>query len=341
MSTGGLATIGLLGCGVVGGGVADRLLRGITFHGRRAAVGSVLVRNLSKPRFPEGVRTHLTLDADRVLHDPLLDVLVECLGGVEPAATYVETALRRGIPVITANKAMIADRGIRLEAIAAEHRTTLAYEAAVGGAVPILRTLRHYAATDEILEVSGIVNGTTNFVLSAMEGGLGFDDAVAAAQRNGFAEADPSTDIEGTDAVHKLSILAATAFGSWPRWQSIARRGIAGIGPDDVEYARQRRGRIKLAAVARRTGSSFVAGVGPTFVPQDHPFAQANGAENVFTIVARNAGPIVIGGLGAGREPTASAVIGDLLDVLSTQKFLAADDRHRRAGRDDIALTTS
>ena len=320
MNDDGSLTIGLLGCGVVGGGVAERIFDGVRFDHRDVRLGRALVRDIAKTRTPTRVHDHLTVVAEDVLDDPRVDVVIECLGGVEPAARYVEKALRRGLPVITANKALVADRGAYLQSLASEFGATLSFEAAVGGAMPILKTLRHIVASDEILEVGGVVNGTTNHVLSAMEDGSSFDDAVKTAQRAGFAESDPSTDLDGIDAAHKLAILAATAFGVWPKWESIARRGIREITEEDIEFARSRRCRIKLTAWARRGGHnarSVVAAVGPTFVPLDHPFAAPQGAENVALIVAQHAGPIIVGGLGAGRGPTASAIIADLHDVVA------------------------
>jgi homoserine dehydrogenase len=311
------ALVGLLGCGVVGGGVADRLLSGFSVGATTVRLGGVLVRNLAKPRFPESVYPHLTDHAERVLNDSRHDAIVECLGGVRPAADYVEAALRRGLPVVTANKALIAVHGARLTELADAMRTPLAYEASVGGAIPVLRTLRHLASVDEILEVGGIVNGTTNFVLSAMEDGLSMEDAVLAAQRAGFAEADPTTDIDGIDAAHKLAILIATAFGEWPRWESIPRRGIRDVTPDDIARARRHGRRIKLKAWARREGAEIVAAIAPTEIPVDDHFAQTRGAENAFLIMARRAGPVLIGGLGAGRDATASAIIADLRDVFA------------------------
>lgn len=329
MEEDGSALVGLLGCGVVGGGVAERLLAGFSACETHARLGAVLVRDLAKPRRPESVYPHLTTHAQRVLDDPRHDVVIECLGGVEPAAGYVEAVLRRGVPVITANKALIAAHGARLADIAREHQTTLTYEAAVGGAIPVIRTLRHLAAHDQILEVGGVVNGSTNFVLSAMEEGLSMDDAVLAAQRAGFAEADPSTDIDGIDAAHKLAVLIATAFGQWPRWESIPRRGIRQITPDDIAQARRRGNRIKLKAWARRHGTEVEAAVAPAELPLAHPFASPRGAENAFLIVARHAGPVLLGGLGAGREATASAIVGDLHDALAARSGVAGVRRQR------------
>ena len=328
MNAHGHITIGLLGCGIVGGGVADRILRGLSLDGARIDLGSALVRDLTKARAPAAVRPHLTNIAERVLDDPATDVVVECLGGVEPAATLVAAAMRRGLHVITANKSLLAARGAYLSALAAEHAVTLAFEAAVGGAMPVLRTVRHLAAADEIREVGGVLNGTTNFVLTALEDGRQLEDALREAQRAGYAEADPSADVDGVDAAHKLAILAAAAFGVWPACESIARRGIREISAGDVAFARSRGCRVKLVAWARRNGpASVVAAVGPTFVPDDHPFARPHGVENAALIVARHAGPITLGGPGAGRDATASAIVADLLDVLvSTSRTRTSND---------------
>jgi homoserine dehydrogenase len=309
--------VGLLGCGVVGGGVADRLLRGVSVGSARVRLANVLVRDLAKPRTPTSVYPHLTTLADRVVSDPHVDVIVECIGGLEPAGSYVEAALRRGLPVVSANKALIAERGERLEAIARQYRTTLVYEAAVGGAIPVLRTLRHLAATDEILAVGGIVNSTTNYVLGQMEEGLSMSEAVRAAQNAGIAEADPISDLDGIDAAQKLAILVATGFGTWLPWKAIARHGIRKLTGDDVAVARRLGTPVKLVASARRDGGNIAAMVGPTYVPLKHPFASPRGPENAFLIAGRHAGPIIIGGRGAGRDATASAIMGDLHDILT------------------------
>lgn len=316
MDTDGSLIVGLLGCGVVGGGVADRLLRGFTVDSVRVQLGSVLVRDLTKRREPAGVHPHLTTTAERVMDNPRADVIVECLGGLEPAGRYVEAALQRGQPVVSANKTLIAERGERLEAIARVRRTTLAYEAAVGAGIPVLDTLRELSSTDQILAVGGVINSTTNFVLSQMEHGGSMNEAVAAARRAGFAEPDPINDLEGIDSAQKLSILASIAFGRWLNWKSIARRGILRVSETDVQRAAARGCSLKLVARARRYGNTIRASVGPTCVPRDHPFAAPRGPENVFLISALHAGPIVIGGVGAGRKATTSAIISDLRDIV-------------------------
>jgi len=317
LDTDGAVVVGLLGCGVVGGGVAERLLGKFSAGSARMRLANVLVRDLAKPRTPTSVHPHLTTLVDRVLNDPGVDVIVECIGGIQPASSYVEAALRRGLLVVSANKALIAERGERLEALARQYRTTLMYEAAVGGAIPVLRTLRHLAAADEIQAVGGVINSTTNYVLCQMEDGLSMNEAVRAAQRAGFAEADPTNDLDGIDAAQKLTILAALAFGTWLPWKSIARCGIWKLSEDDIAAARRLGTRVKLVASARRDSGSISATVGPTYVPLKHPFAAPRGAENAFLIAGRHTGPIVIGGRGAGREATASAIMGDLHDVLA------------------------
>ena len=311
-------TIGLLGCGTVGGGVATRILHpeGLALEGRTIALHRALVRDLHKLRTPAAVYPHLTTDPADVLGDPAVDVVVECLGGVEPAGEYVESALRRGRHVVTANKALLAERGAHLEALALEYGVTIRYEAAVAGATPIVRTLRHLAAIDDVREVGGVLNGTTNFILETMDDGKPLPEAIALAQAAGFAEQNPAMDLEGIDAAQKLTILAAIAFGWWPRWTSIARRGIDDISGADVAFARARGCKLKLTGWARRNGKAVIAAVGPTFVPRDHPFAGPRGVENVILIVTRHAGPTIIGGLGAGRDASASAIIGDLADIV-------------------------
>jgi homoserine dehydrogenase len=326
LDTDGALVVGLLGCGVVGSGVADRLLHGFPVCSTPVRLAYVLVRDLSRPRSPTSVHSHLTTLVDQVLNDPKVDVIVECIGGLEPAARYVEAALRRGVPVISANKALIAERGERLEAVARQYRTTLKYEAAVGGAIPVLRMLRHLASADEILAVGGVINSTTNHVLSQMEDGLSMNEAVRAAQSVGYAEADPISDLDGIDAAQKLTILVALAFGTWLPWNSIARCGIRQVSVDDIAAARRLGTRVKLVASARREAGNIAATVGPTNVPLNHPFAAPRDAENAFLIATRHAGSIVIAGSGAGREATAAAIMGDLHDVLRSATLTSSKE---------------
>jgi homoserine dehydrogenase len=322
-------TVGLLGCGVVGGGVAHRILSGTRLHRSDLVLGRVLVRDLHKDRFPADVRSHLTDDAALVLCDPEVDVVVECMGGIAPTLAYVEIALRAGKHVVTANKALVAAYGARLAELSAARGAQFLYEATVAAAAPVVRTVRNIAAADEIREVGGILNGTTNYILSGLEKGSTYAEALEAAQRDGFAEADPASDVDGIDAAQKLTILSAAAFGAWLPWESIPRRGIREVGPDDIALARRLGCRLKLVASARREASGTItASVAPTYLPNDHPYAAPHGVENVVRVDARHAGPITIGGLGAGRAATASAIVFDLAEIAASSRAmpLATDD---------------
>ena len=318
--------VGLLGCGVVGGGVAHRILAGARLHGVDVHLGRVLVRDLHKERFPPEVRSHLTDDAALILSDPTVDVVVECMGGLAPTLAYLEVALRARKHVVTANKSLVASYGARLSELSTASRTFFRYEAAVGAATPAVRTVRGVAASDEIHEVGGVLNGTTNYILTALEKGASYDEALEAAQRDGFAESDPSNDVDGIDAAQKLAILAAAAFDVWLPWESIPRRGIREVGPDDIALARRLGCRLKLIASAKRTPSGAIAAtVGPAYLQLDHPFAAPHGVENVVRIDARHAGPIVVGGVGAGRAATASAIVSDLADIAAVQRAVSSE----------------
>ncbi len=318
-------TVGLLGCGVVGGGVAHRILSGTRLHGVELILGRVLVRDLHKDRFPAEVRPHLTDDAALVLCDPDVDVVVECMGGIAPTLAYVEIAIRAGKHVVTANKALVASYGARLTDASCARGSGFRFEATVAAAAPVVRTVKTIAAADEIREVGGILNGTTNYILDSLEKGATSAEALEAAQRDGFAEADPASDIDGTDAAQKLTILAAAAFGVWLPWESIPRRGIREVGPDDIALARRLGCRLKLVASARReTSGTIAASVAPTYLAIDHPFSAPHGVENVVRIDARHAGPITIGGIGAGRAATSSAIMFDLADIAASSRGISS-----------------
>jgi homoserine dehydrogenase len=309
-------TVGLLGCGVVGGGVAHRILAGTKLRGVNLSLGRVLVRDLEKKRFPADVRPHLTDDATLILSDPSIDVVVECMGGIAPTLAYTEVALRAGKHVVTANKSLVAAYGARLTELSAARHAFFRYEAAVAAATPAVRTVRSVAASDEIHEVGGVLNGTTNYILTSLEKGATYHEALEAAQRDGYAEADSSNDVDGIDAAQKLTILAAAAFGTWLPWESIPRRGIREVGSDDIALARRLSCRLKLVATAKRTPSGAItAAVAPAYVPLDHPYSMPHGVENIVRIDARYAGPIIIGGLGAGRAATACAIFADIADI--------------------------
>ncbi len=304
--------VGLLGCGTVGSGVARRLLAS-----HPGLIRGIAVRDPLKPR---DVAWHdWAADPFDVVDDPSVRVVVECMGGLGLARELVLRAIARGKDVVTANKDLIATEGPWLAAFAERTGASLRYEAAVGGAIPIVRALQGALAAEEVLEIGGVLNGTTNFVLDAMEHGAEYADALAEAQRLGYAEADPRADVDGHDAAHKLAILAGLAFRRPALSRSLPRRGIAAISRDDVRAGAERGFRLKLVAVARRNGEAIEAGVTPAFVPGDHPFARPRGAENVVRVLGRGCGPLTFFGAGAGGAATASAVVADVLAALEAR----------------------
>jgi homoserine dehydrogenase len=308
--------IALLGCGTVGTGVAQLLLRrsgAIASRGGRPFVlAGIAVRSAAKPRDPALPRALFTTDARALVDDPSIGMIVECIGGLTAAGELVERAVRRGKHVVTANKDLLATSGPALRSLASVRGVTIAYEAAVGGAIPIVRTLMGSLAGERILEVGGVLNGTTNFILDAMAQGATYEAALADAQRHGYAEADASSDTSGLDAAHKLAILSQLAFRRAVTTDAIPRRGIERVTTADVALARRLGYALKLVAVAR----DCEAIVTPSFVPREHPFAQPSGAHNCIRIICRGAGTLTFSGAGAGREPTASAVIADVIATL-------------------------
>jgi homoserine dehydrogenase len=308
--------IALLGCGTVGSGVARLLVSSESSVPARSGVDywltGIAVRSPEKPRPKEIPASLFTEDAEALVGDPAIDVVIECIGGTGVAARLVERALRSGKHVVTANKDLLATRGPELRVLAAAHGVTIAYEAAVGGAIPIVRTIAESLAGEEILEVGGVLNGTTNFILSKMFEGQTYDSALAQAQRLGFAESDPTNDVEGTDAAHKLAILAQLAFRRGLVTSEIPRAGITRLRPQDVTLAKRLGWSLKLVACAR-ADSSLVA---PAYVPPEHPFAQPVGPQNCIRVTGRSTGSLTFAGTGAGSEPTASAVVGDVVAVL-------------------------
>jgi homoserine dehydrogenase len=291
---------------------------------------AVAVRDDTKPR-PGVAAQLLSTDAAAVAARDDIDILVELIGGIEPAHTYIESALRRGVSVVTANKALMAHSGSQLAALAHEHGADLFYEAAVGGGIPILRALRTSLAGERIDRVMGIVNGTTNFILSKMTSeGSDYADVLAEAQALGYAEADPTADVEAFDAAAKVQILSSLAFGTEMRGEVISRHGITGIRSIDVEFARRSGYVIKLLGIAERVGESGISKrVHPTMVPLDHPLASVHGAMNAVFVEGTKSGPLMWLGQGAGGDPTATAVLGDVLDAA----------RNRVSGRHDVPFS--
>jgi len=312
--------VAVLGCGNVGGALVQLLLGdadGIAERsGVRLELAGVAVADPSRPR-PGVPARLLTGDAKSLVADPTVDVVVELIGGLEPAGELVSAALAAGKPVVTANKALLAAEGAALAAAAAEAGVDLLYEAAVAGAIPIIRPLRESLAGERVRRVMGIVNGTTNFVLSAMtDEGLSYDEALAEAQRLGFAERDPSADVDGHDAAAKAAILAGLAFRCDVVDADVHREGIRTLTPLDIATARRLGFVVKLLAVAERTGGEDISvRVHPAMVPESHPLAAVRGAFNAVFVEGEAAGELMLYGRGAGGLPTASAVLGDVIDA--------------------------
>ncbi|HVR38688.1 MAG TPA: homoserine dehydrogenase, partial [Thermoanaerobaculia bacterium] len=306
--------IGLLGCGNVGGGlvqlVADEGVRIRERYGVALEIVRVLVRDGERER-PGVDRRLITTHALDVL-DADCDVIVELIGGVHSAGSFVRRALARGCNVVTANKALLANCGRELFAMAERNDVTIGFEASVCGAVPVVRALRRGLAGDSIESIAGILNGTCNYVLTRMEEGLDFETALLRAQANGFAEADPSLDIDGEDAAQKLRILADLAFDA-PVRRAIMM-GIRGVTSAEIDDASEKGCVIRLVAEARRVAGGVEMSVAPRLVPKSDPFARAIDEENVVMIRGRASGDVTLSGRGAGPLPTASAVLSDILE---------------------------
>src|SRR5512139_778247 len=315
--------VGLLGLGTVGGGTLAVLRRNAQEIARRAGRDIVVriaaVRNLEKARKVVGDSLELTTDPKAVVNHPDVDVVVELFGGYEPARELVLQAIANGKHVVTANKALIAKHGNEIFAAAQKKGVMVAFEAAVAGGIPVIKAIREGLAANRIEWLAGIINGTTNFILTAMrDQGRDFADVLAEAQRLGYAEADPTFDVEGIDAAHKLTILASIAFGIPLQFDKAYTEGITKITRDDVDYAGQLGYRIKLLGIARRTDKGVELRVHPTLIPQRRLIANVDGVMNAVLVCGDAVGPTLYYGAGAGAEPTASAVVADLVDVVRT-----------------------
>ena len=313
--------IGLLGAGSVGSQVARLLIENREELAKRVGAElelvGIAVRNKNAKRDVDLPKELITEDAESVILGS--DIVIELAGGIEPAKTWIKMALNAGADVITANKALIAAHGSELTALAQQFGAQLYYEAAVGGAIPIIRPLRASLAGDKINRVMGIVNGTTNYILDQMETtGASFEDALNEAPALGYAEADPTADVEGFDAASKAAILAGLAFHSEMPVEKVYREGITSITALQIETARQAGYTVKLLAICERAGENgegLVARVHPTLIPLDHPLAAVRGAYNAVFVEAESAGRLMFYGAGAGGKETASAVLGDLVSA--------------------------
>jgi homoserine dehydrogenase len=314
--------VALLGCGNVGGALAELLLTRqddiAARTGIRLELVGIAVSGATRSRSDLIPSEMFMTDGAALAVRDDVDVVVELMGGLHPAQEFMEAALRAGKPVVTANKAVLAVSGAELAELADARGVDLLYEAAVAGAIPIVRTLRESLAGEQIIRVMGIVNGTTNFILTRMEeDGVDFADALAEAQRLGLAERDPTADVEGHDAAAKAAILAALAFGSDVVDADVHREGITGIRAVDVAYANRLGYSVKLLAVAELVdgGPDLSVRVHPAMVPKAHPLASVRGAFNAVFVEGAVSGELMLYGRGAGGEPTASAVLGDLVDA--------------------------
>jgi len=323
--------VGLLGLGVVGGGTwnvlsrnADEIARRA---GRRIAISRIAVRDVAKARLRVGDAVEVSSDPFAVVRDPDIDIVAELIGGDTLARDLVLEAISHGKHVVTANKALLAKHGNEIFAAASARGVMVAFEAAVAGGIPIIKAIREGLTANRIQWVAGIINGTTNFILSEMRSrGLSFEQALADAQRLGYAEADPTFDIEGVDAAHKLTLLASLAFGIPVQFDKAHVEGISGLAQEDIAHAERLGYRIKLLGLTRARPEGIELRVHPTLVPAHRLIASVEGAMNAVVVRGDAVGPTLYYGQGAGEEPTASAVVADLVDVT---RLHTADPNHR------------
>lgn len=323
--------VGLLGIGTVGGGtfnVLNRNAQEITRRtGRPIQITHVADRNVEAARLVVNGAAKVTDDAFAVVNDPNIDVVVELIGGYTIAKELVLKAIANKKHVVTANKALIALHGNEIFAAAQANNVIVAFEAAVAGGIPIIKALREGLGANRIEWVAGIINGTTNFILTEMrEKGLAFSDVLGEAQRLGYAEADPTFDVEGIDAAHKLTIMSAIAFGMPMKFEQAYTEGITKLQQVDIKYAEELGYRVKLLGITKRTDKGVELRVHPTLIPEKRLVANVNGAMNAVVVKGDAVGPTLYYGAGAGAEPTASAVVADLMDVA---RLMDADSVHR------------
>ena len=313
--------VGLLGCGTVGAALVRLVDEHADLIAGRAGVtieiARVGVRDLSRRRDVKLPPERFTTDVAAIVDDPAIDVVVEVIGGVEPARSLIMAALQAGKPVVTGNKELIARHGPELFEVAAAAGVDLLFEASVAGGIPLMRPLRESLAGDRIRRVTGIVNGTTNYILTRMtEEGSTFAAALADAQELGYAEADPTADVEGYDAAAKAAIIATVAFGARVRLDDVHTEGITGITDDDIASARLLGYVVKLLAIAEAIDGDVAVRVHPAMVPVHHPLASVRDSFNAVLIEGEAVGELMLYGRGAGGGPSASAVLGDLIDAV-------------------------
>ena len=313
--------IGLLGFGTVGSGVWKILQENKEIIkkncGYEVEVSKILVQDMVKKR--EGIEQKdiFTDNPQDILEDPTVEIVIEVMGGIEPARTYILGAIENKKHVITANKALIASHGDQLISEAKKAQVELYYEASVAGGIPVIHAIKESLSANRIYNIMGILNGTTNYILTKMTAeNMDFETALKEAQEKGYAEADPTSDVEGHDAVYKLTILSRLAFGSYVHFEDVYREGITKITPIDIEYAKELGYVIKLLAIAKEENGKIGVKVHPTFVPQQHPLAAVGDAFNAVFIKGNAVGDLMFYGRGAGDLPTGSAVVGDMINII-------------------------
>jgi homoserine dehydrogenase len=312
--------VGLIGFGTVGAGVAKILKQNAGLIEKRMGAKVVLKRvadiDLKTDRGVKLGPGVLTKNADDVIGDPEIDIVMELIGGIEPALTFIRRAIRNGKHIVTANKALLAVHGDEIVRLAQRHGVDVNFEASVGGGIPLIRSIKEGLVANRIHSIYGILNGTSNYILSKMtdEGG-DFKEVLKEAQRKGYAEADPTYDIEGIDAAHKLTILIRLAFGARVQFKEVFISGISGITPLDIQFSREFGYRIKLLAIAKLDGGRMEARVHPTMIPERHLLATVHSVFNAVYINGDAVGPTLFYGQGAGQMPTGSAVVSDLVDL--------------------------
>ncbi len=312
--------IGLIGLGTVGTGVAKILIEQKKLLEKK--VGKPLIlkkiadRDLKRPRPVDLTGIELTTNAEEVIEDPEIDILIELIGGYEPAKTFILKAIKNGKQVVTANKALLALHGEEIFKAAAKHGVDVAFEASVGGGIPLIKGIKEGLVANNILHLFGILNGTANYILTKMTNeGMPFKIVLKEAQEKGYAEADPTFDVEGIDTAHKLAILVALAYGVPINFDAIYIEGISQIEPIDIEFAQEFGYKIKLLAISRSTEAGIEARVHPTMIPAEHLLANVNGAYNALLVKGDAVGNVLFYGLGAGMMPTGSAVVSDVVDL--------------------------
>lgn len=309
--------IAILGFGVVGSGVYDLSQKNAKLLQNKISDKLKVKRILDIRNFEKHTARELfTKDYNDVLNDPSISIIVECIGGINPAYDYTKAALLKGKSVVTSNKELVATHGKEFSKIAREKGIHYLFEASVGGGVPIIRPLQQCLASNNIIEIVGILNGTTNFILGEMlNKEISFADALTGAQKLGYAERNPTADIDGHDACRKASILAAVAFGEHVACDAIQTKGIRNVTLKKLKAARTQGYAIKLIAKIKRIGGELKCQVKPTRIPLSHPLANVNGVNNAIMVRGDFVGDILLSGLGAGSRPTASAIMGDVIEI--------------------------